>query len=224
MACGPFSIHALLAESDRFVTAFRGSVDSFLSTLSLRRATIGLVFLWWGVRFSIHALLAESDQRNKFRDSRNSHFLSTLSLRRATTAPRTGLTCGGGFFYPRSPCGERQLDTLANNPPFDFLSTLSLRRATAGKHVQPPTQPIFYPRSPCGERPGKVNSMLTLIQFSIHALLAESDIMCTRILPHDCRFSIHALLAESDAETAKTSIGDIKFSIHALLAESDLQE
>ena len=34
---------------------------------------------------------------------------------------------------------------------------------------------LFYPRSPCGERLGRVNSMLTLIQFSIHALLAESD-------------------------------------------------
>ena len=34
------SIHALLAESDLVVTAFPGSVDRFLSTLSLRRATL----------------------------------------------------------------------------------------------------------------------------------------------------------------------------------------
>ena len=152
MACGPFSIHALLAESDRFVTAFRGSVDSFLSTLSLRRATIGLVFLWWGVRFSIHALLAESDQRNKFRDSRNSHFLSTLSLRRATFS--VAFVFGFGAFSIHALLAESDVNedrygqqywrfsihallAESDNPRVTmntwqkiFLSTLSLRRAT----------------------------------------------------------------------------------------------
>ena len=55
------SIHALLAESDG----------------------IGLVFLWWGVRF-----------------------LSTLSLRRATNTPIKAYNIIKDF-YPRSPCGER---------------------------------------------------------------------------------------------------------------------
>ena len=101
-------------------------------------------------------------------------FLSTLSLRRATG-------CFGRFavdpayFYPRSPCGERQWihharptantisihallaesDTFINcNSNFfqKFLSTLSLRRAT--------THPI---------------TILVRVVISIHALLAESD-------------------------------------------------
>ena len=100
------SIHALLAESDVHYDHDDVMRLIFLSTLSLRRATIfcstsvkvcpyfyprspcgerriGLVFLWWGVRISIHALLAESD---------NGH---------ETTPNRVG------YFYPRSPCGER---------------------------------------------------------------------------------------------------------------------
>ena len=86
-------------------------IPSFLSTLSLRRAT---------------GQICRST-------SKQSRFLSTLSLRRATA-------CGGvssshrRHFYPRSPCGER-LDTAFTvtwlKP---FLSTLSLRRATAKVH------------------------------------------------------------------------------------------
>ena len=56
------SIHALLAESDRVVTAFRGSVDRFLSTLSLRRATPQHNASCNYHSISIHALLAESDR------------------------------------------------------------------------------------------------------------------------------------------------------------------
>ena len=124
------SIHALLAESDG----------------------IGLVFMWWGVRF-----------------------LSTLSLRRATANNRTEQQAQHDF-YPRSPCGERpeatKSDQGANT--HRFLSTLSLRRATARRasRQQPAGISIhallaesdappynlkihhknFYPRSPCGER------------------------------------------------------------------------
>ena len=59
---------------------------------------------------SIHALLAESDFMFSVVFYLENIFLSTLSLRRATT-------CGGGwneqprYFYPRSPCGERPLQT-----------------------------------------------------------------------------------------------------------------
>ena len=77
------SIHALLAESD----LAQGSIDTdamrFLSTLSLRRATI------------LHnsALYI-------------CPFLSTLSLRRATCVLVWALSRLTNF-YPRSPCGER---------------------------------------------------------------------------------------------------------------------
>ena len=100
------SIHALLAESDperwpgpRLADHFyprspcgerqaiRGMLDVdalFLSTLSLRRATGGVKI---GSNITV--------------------FLSTLSLRRAT-ANRQTLLFYAAYFYPRSPCGERQ--------------------------------------------------------------------------------------------------------------------
>ena len=80
---------------------------------------------------------------------------------------------------------------------------------------------------------------------SIHALLAESDLNCSRkgfailyfyprspcgerrerrhCAPHHCQISIHALLAESDSCTAHNRQNQ-KISIHALLAESDFHQ
>ena len=145
----------------------------FLSTLSLRRATV-------------------SDNNLVI----NFLFLSTLSLRRATRKwemmfdtdidfyPRS--PCGERraralaqtthfHFYPRSPCGERpaRINVLARlmsisihallaesdcqiqsalSPQFAFLSTLSLRRATSDGGTWLHGLTNFYPRSPCGER------------------------------------------------------------------------
>ena len=79
------SIHALLAESDLEQSS---SYSAYLE-------------------ISIHALLAESDPMMLSMVVILISFLSTLSLRRATlllcfiTHPRS-------YFYPRSPCGERQ--------------------------------------------------------------------------------------------------------------------
>ena len=82
----------------------------FLSTLSLRRATILGNPCAGCPAISIHALLAESDCR----------FFRFFGRKK--------------YFYPRSPCGERQrANRLAHAPP-QFLSTLSLRRATAKVH------------------------------------------------------------------------------------------
>ena len=83
------SIHALLAESDP-----RGDscyLDNIISIHALLAESdgIGLVFLWWGVRF-----------------------LSTLSLRRATLKISPHSAPDNGNFYPRSPCGERQSTSL----------------------------------------------------------------------------------------------------------------
>ena len=61
---GAISIHALLAESDIPPITFYGKTHTFLSTLSLRRATPAPVPRRPDARISIHALLAESDHRN----------------------------------------------------------------------------------------------------------------------------------------------------------------
>ena len=127
-----------------------------------------------------------------------------------------------GNFYPRSPCGERLRQCRYRVPDYGFLSTLSLRRATlrflsmrfspilflstlslrratnairkrqiipiisihallaesdgCQRPYERPTRD-FYPRSPCGERPRNGLAMRWNTCISIHALLAESDMM-----------------------------------------------
>ena len=56
------SIHALLAESDDLSYFYIIKVTRFLSTLSLRRATLFQAADISARRISIHALLAESDR------------------------------------------------------------------------------------------------------------------------------------------------------------------
>ena len=88
------------------LTKFLKVCQIFLSTLSLRRATVRVCESVRGVSISIHALLAESDKICLSNHLVKPTFLSTLSLRRATK---------GGVLYGSSK---------------GFLSTLSLRRAT----------------------------------------------------------------------------------------------
>ena len=150
---------------------------SFLSTLSLRRATFANFdgFTWWVI--SIHALLAESDVSSSFLFRLFLQFLSTLSLRRATTYLSI-LFQKFLNFYPRSPCGERRWLRCWQLAAREFLSTLSLRRATldAWKSCH-------------------------VCRISIHALLAESDNSAYGALD-GASISIHALLAESDLGNA----------------------
>ena len=123
------SIHALLAESDVKLLLLLMRALLFLSTLSLRRATVHYDNYNLHCTISIHALLAESDQHQRKQKGGTQQFLSTLSLRRATAgfAFSRLLTM---HFYPRSPCGERPFVNCNSNFTQKFLSTLSLRRAT----------------------------------------------------------------------------------------------
>ena len=123
----------------------------FLSTLSLRRATLRVLDGSKSSIISIHALLAESDC------SAGSGF------------------CRPRYFYPRSPCGERHL--------------------TERLHWQ---VGHFYPRSPCGERHARRALGFVDPDISIHALLAESDVLIRYRISARYTISIHALLAESD--------------------------
>ena len=100
------SIHALLAESDGFLTHMLLESGQFLSTLSLRRATVLRMCPAIRLRqISIHALLAESDYwilKNCGGMSISIHALLAESDREIP------LTASIWYhFYPRSPCGER---------------------------------------------------------------------------------------------------------------------
>ena len=169
------SIHALLAESDARFKRERKGMIAFLSTLSLRRAT-------WLVSYSAPSLLyfyprSPCGERRAVVHTPHWYgkFLSTLSLRRATSLVLLERLVIW-YFYPRSPCGERPLYLDTVSALASFLSTLSLRRATSSSGPFQGDQLLFYPRSPCGERRKPRALKSRRMVFSIHALLAESDI------------------------------------------------
>ena len=126
---------------------------SFLSTLSLRRATVQRGPRPHQRRFLSTLSLRRATTIFAVRPYDAPIFLSTLSLRRATTVAGS---CRNGVidFYPRSPCGERHSAPVPRGPDahisihallaesdvkricfnaeiLEFLSTLSLRRATS---------------------------------------------------------------------------------------------
>ena len=149
---------------------------SFLSTLSLRRATIPPAAAC-GVNTNFYPRSPCGERPyGRINDISRLIFLSTLSLRRATEYWVGGYGTANNF-YPRSPCGERLYNATSNPVSKLFLSTLSLRRATRAPFVALYTLANFYPRSPCGERHRGQNPPPPTGTISIHALLAESDLM-----------------------------------------------
>ena len=161
MSGATISIHALLAESDNRIIP-RGQLPAtFLSTLSLRRAT-WCVPPWWVLVFDFYPRSPCGERPCILTISIcTALFLSTLSLRRATL-PTDGLFFLGRrkHFYPRSPCGERPPQPPQGKSSIKFLSTLSLRRATGIMVFCGPQGSDFYPRSPCGERRPKSGQSL----------------------------------------------------------------
>ena len=123
------SIHALLAESDKSTRQVTQTCRVFLSTLSLRRATIHTCQYFF----------------------KNFEFLSTLSLRRATARRESRQQPAGISIHALLAESDTKSDQVASNhqisihallaesddknectnlAPKPFLSTLSLRRAT----------------------------------------------------------------------------------------------
>ena len=191
----------------------------FLSTLSLRRATIHYDNYNLHCVISIHALLAESDKSTRQIKQTCRVFLSTLSLRRATRA-ESGQQHSPDNFYPRSPCGERHRAVTNKQPIFfisihallaesdsttiitictvlKFLSTLSLRRATHQEWSGSQQPPDFYPRSPCGERLSGLRHKCAIFYFYPRSPCGERQYLVRGQRPN-WEISIHALLAESD--------------------------
>jgi len=150
--CDAISIHALLAESDYWLPVRHSRTENFyprspcgerpqaiypcvtppkfLSTLSLRRATVTPPSYNLRIHhISIHALLAESDGRNGHNvngehkisihallaesdlvngaDLLNCFGISIHALLAESDRHRAAPTRPGWHFYPRSPCGER---------------------------------------------------------------------------------------------------------------------
>ena len=168
------SIHALLAESDSGHDLRGRITQGFLSTLSLRRATVKKA-----ITFNPPV------------------FLSTLSLRRATSANCSYHSVRPDF-YPRSPCGERRrikqtcraktsisihallAESDANSQQekdngHEFLSTLSLRRATPRGRLHLSFYAKFLSTLSLRRATVGQKRFRQKLAISIHALLAESD-------------------------------------------------
>ena len=167
------SIHALLAESDAGRNYISQKRWTFLSTLSLRRATGIQSGAQQATAISIHALLAESDK----------HIVGTSQVFQN--------------FYPRSPCGERLDDILAGvNELLISIHALLAESDTWARGSR--VTYVISIHALLAESDRKITITVdegTLI--SIHALLAESDVTRVARTPTTV-ISIHALLAESD--------------------------
>ena len=57
-----------------------------------------------------------------------------------------------------------------------------------GKLRNPSRPGNFYPRSPCGERPWSASKLGGISEISIHALLAESDLIWRYLTPKALKF------------------------------------
>ena len=193
------SIHALLAESDN--SAYGALDGASISIHALLAESDGLNYFYIiKITISIHALLAESDLR--VLDGSKSSIISIHALLAESDGCQRPCEHPTKDFYPRSPCGERLSTLTIGFSGRVFLSTLSLRRATCTlRQLQSalcyfyPRSPCgerplrvmrrpyakmhFYPRSPCGERPRIACEANKAGKISIHALLAESDVMYT---------------------------------------------
>ena len=147
--------------------------QTFLSTLSLRRATVYDSKQMHRLLISIHTLLAESDLLQSGKMSQQQLFLSTLSLRRATRV----------VLYIRvstdisihALLAESDQDIMVEtDKDIKFLSTLSLRRATQLAAQRLP-KALFL--STLSLRRATMGYPVSGQHYSIsiHALLAESD-------------------------------------------------
>ena len=132
----------------------------FLSTLSLRRATLSIIVMAGPLMYfyprspcgerrvtvlgiqhrcgiSIHALLAESDRPWACSAGSVYLFLSTLSLRRATANAVDQILPGHISIHALLAESDTLTDDVSTGGKI-FLSTLSLRRATVYAAVQSP--------------------------------------------------------------------------------------
>ena len=146
---------------------------TFLSTLSLRRATRAWPNIGPAKWISIHALLAESDLYQHGRPARrvisihallaesdftvkvgrSNRNISIHALLAESDANANFMVERVSYFYPRSPCGERR----SYFRPYRECVSISIHALLAESDRPGITRYYpgrnFYPRSPCGERP-----------------------------------------------------------------------
>ena len=203
------SIHALLAESDCWQDTPHYSTTSFLSTLSLRRATSTILPQLRQRQRFLSTLSLRRATPMAFIAAQMSRFLSTLSLRRATGPQQTqGPDIGISIHALLAESDGPDRDTarnvqisihalLAESDYWRmaavvgcdlFLSTLSLRRATHTRRPERSWYTLFL--STLSLRRATALALVNDVQhlISIHALLAESDHWLIRFFNSSAHF------------------------------------
>ena len=163
-------------------------IGRFLSTLSLRRATIAGPVPRSGRIISIHALLAESDPLKNAITAAPQQISIHALLAESDLTDVSYLSIDNSISIHALLAESDPAAMLFTFLSFKFLSTLSLRRATTANRSDPSAILDFYPRSPCGERHLLNIPAGKSLPISIHALLAESDSHGVRIAKIDLAF------------------------------------
>ena len=124
------SIHALLAESDKLWTSFAPNPKTFLSTLSLRRATYQKRSSKTHDRQFLSTLSLRRATHGTNSGTNSTLFLSTLSLRRATFIVVALRHIHSVISIHALLAESDNILCVISVQIGGFLSTLSLRRAT----------------------------------------------------------------------------------------------
>ncbi len=147
-------------------------------------------------------------------------------------------------FYPRPPCGGRQIEPFLEVYTWDFYP----RPPCGGRHENQqaggPAAAYFYPRPPCGGRRGTVRSRTVRALYfyprppcggrrgagvplrkcffiSIHALRAEGDFTPPQISPQRPYFYPRPPCGGRPLQPPVKGLAPDLISIHALRAEGD---
>ena len=177
------SIHALLAESDGGFVAGNWRLAIFLSTLSLRRATLNCSRNGFAILLFLSTLSLRRATKLVKSDT-GKHLISIHALLAESDFIRVDKTQSAPNFYPRSPCGERRGSVRGISSGRAISIHALLAESDAVTTLEGGSLRDFYPRSPCGERRESQPPCARPTTISIHALLAESDHVKSRHKKH----------------------------------------
>ena len=126
----------------------------------------------------------------------------------------------GHNFYPRSPCGERQLSSSFFDIDYYISIHALLAESDAIYPSSTPPKKYFYPRSPCGERLRTNNHIRIRERFLSTLSLRRATAPPNNLMIQQQNFYPRSPCGERRRFRAVHNT-EIDISIHALLAESD---
>ena len=215
------SIHAPHARSDSpYPSHLVPPARKFQSTLLMRGATRRFhQLLVRAILFQSTLLMrgATGSPSSMAGGTRNFNPRSSCEERPSARRP---ISCGQSHFNPRSSCEERRCSrrSAPPSPNFNPRSSCEERpswpRGVPGHHY-------FNPRSSCEERLSFAKESKAILEISIHAPHARSDVFFLFCFGGYREISIHAPHARSDTHGWHEGLHVHDISIHAPHARSD---